>query len=303
MDSEPSPGEPDPGDPSPGAGGPRPDAGESRPAEPQSKGAVLPDQRVTFHRLPVPGDVAALARHVWIPRWDLPAGETVRQPVLEYPGTNVVIEPGAAALYGPQRGLSSRELRGCSWAVGVLLRPAAGTVLTGRPMSGIAGASVPVPGGARVVPAVREAMAGAGGHAADGGAGDRAHVADDAALQALVGWLRGFEVDEEGLLVNAVVDEIEGDPKLTRVADVAARFDLDERRLQRLCHRRIGYPPKWLIARRRLQEAAYALRNDPEVRLADLAFELGYSDQAHFARDFAAVIGMPPGAFRARAAT
>jgi len=267
--------------------------------EPRSKGLVRPDPRVALRRLPVPGDVAALARHVWIPRWDLPAGETVHQPVLEYPGANVVVEPGSAALHGPHRSLSTRELRGRSWAVGVLLRPAAGTVMTGRPMSAIVGAAVPVPGGGRLAPEVREAMA--GGKAGPGAAGGGEAASDDAALAAVVRWLRGFDADEEGLLINAIVDEVEDDPELTRVADVAARFGLDERRLQRLCHRRIGYPPKWLIMRRRLQEAAYELRRSPLRPLADLALELGYSDQAHFARDFAAVIGMPPGAFRAQA--
>ncbi|WP_182358304.1 AraC family transcriptional regulator [Tomitella gaofuii] len=263
---------------------------------PLSKGVVRPDRRVTMRRLSVPDDVAALARHVWIPRWDLPAGEVLTQPVLEYPGANVVIEPAAAALYGPQRGLSTIDLRGRSWGVGILLRPAAGTILTGRPMDEIAGAVHDVPGSGRLVPAVRTVMA---GETADPGPAVDTAV-DDAVVTLVAEWLRQFVIDDEGLLINAIVDAVESDATLVRVADIAARFALDQRRLQRICRRRIGYSPKWLINRRRLQEAATVLRDDPHAPLADVAQELGYSDQAHFAREFAAVIGTPPGAYRAQ---
>ncbi|GAA4822891.1 AraC family transcriptional regulator [Tomitella cavernea] len=264
---------------------------------PLSKGVVRPDRRVTMRRLGVPHDVAALARHVWIPRWDLPAGEVLAQPVLEYPGTNVVIEPAAAALYGPQRGLSTIDLRGRSWGVGILLRPAAGTILTGRHMDEVAGATHDVPSGGRLVPAVRAVME---GEPADPGPAVDTAV-DEAVVSQVTEWLRQFTIDEEGLLINAIVDDVESDPTLTRVADIAARFSMGQRRLQRICWRRIGYSPKWLINRRRLQEAAAVLRDDPHVQLADMAHEFGYSDQAHFAREFAAVIGTPPGAYRAQA--
>jgi AraC-like DNA-binding protein len=59
--------------------------------------------------------------------------------------------------------------------------------------------------------------------------------------------------------------------------------------------------PKWLIQRRRLQEAAHAINTDPSVDLSDLAHGLGYADYSHFSRDFATVLGATPGAFRDRA--
>lgn len=270
-----------------------------RDGQPRSKGEVRPDPRVSISRLPVPGDVTALARHIWIPRWDLADGEVVTQPVLEYPGTNVVVEPAEDALYGPHRGLTSRTLSGRSWAVGVLLRPAAGTVMTGRVMADVAGYAVAVPRGEALVPAIREVMGDAVAGARSSSARDVASP-DAEVVERVSRWLRQFHVDDEGLLINAIVDEVEADPKLTRVADIAARFDLGERQIQRVCRRRIGYSPKWLIGRRRLQEAAHVLRTQPDTDLADLAVDLGYSDQAHFAHDFAAVIGMPPGAYRAQ---
>ena len=68
---------------------------------------------------------------------------------------------------------------------------------------------------------------------------------------------------------------------------------MNERFLQRLSAERIGLTPKWLIRRRRLQEAARHLAGDASG-LADLAASLGYADQAHFQRDFKSVTGMTP---------
>ncbi len=56
-----------------------------------------------------------------------------------------------------------------------------------------------------------------------------------------------------------------------------------------------------MIRRRRLQEAAERVREDPAVPLAVLATELGYADQAHLTRDFRAVLDFTPGSYRAAA--
>ena len=63
-------------------------------------------------------------------------------------------------------------------------------------------------------------------------------------------------------------------------------------------HRRLGLTPKWLVQRRRLQEAAERLRSRTTT-LAEVAAALGYADQPHFSRDFARVTGMTPGEFAA----
>jgi len=67
----------------------------------------------------------------------------------------------------------------------------------------------------------------------------------------------------------------------------------------RMAARRLGLTPKWLISRRRLQEAAERLRTDPGP-MSDMAALLGYADQAHFIRDFSRVTGTTPGRFAAQ---
>ncbi len=71
---------------------------------------------------------------------------------------------------------------------------------------------------------------------------------------------RYLPLDRDGELVNRVVAFVEGRPDVTRVGQVCDEFDLSERALKRLVHRRIGLTPKWLLQRRRLHEAAALLR-------------------------------------------
>lgn len=126
--------------------------------------------------------------------------------------------------------------------------------------------------------------------------GAAAHRAAVGALEAVL--RAAGPIDEDGLLVNRIVDAVEQDDEPITVRRLADRFGLGERALQRLVRRRVGLSPKWLIQRRRLHLAAERLRTgDGPPDLADVAAALGYADQSHFTRDFRAVTGRTPGAF------
>lgn len=58
--------------------------------------------------------------------------------------------------------------------------------------------------------------------------------------------------------------------RVVRVGQVCEQFGLSERALQRLVQRRLGLTPKWLIQRRRLQEAAERLRAGDFSRATDM---------------------------------
>jgi AraC-like DNA-binding protein len=125
------------------------------------------------------------------------------------------------------------------------------------------------------------------------GAGD-----DVGAVDAFESWLAGLpEPDDDARLVDRIVAAVEEDRTLLRVEQLAERFGMGVRRLQRLVAGHIGFGPKWLIQRYRLQEAAAVLRTERPTSLAVLAAELGYADQAHFSREFKAVVGSTPGAY------
>ena len=93
------------------------------------------------------------------------------------------------------------------------------------------------------------------------------------------------------------------DRSLIRVEQVAALGAMSVRSLQRLFAGYVGVSPKAVLARYRLQDAAATIDAEEAVDLADLAASLGWFDQAHFSRDFRAVVGVPPSTYLRRART
>lgn len=242
-----------------------------------------------IHRFaPSPG-LASVVRRYWMPVWSLPSGHVSVQRVLQYPVCLIVISHEYARLVGPSSGLSTTELSGAGWGLGTMLQPAAGVALAGGPVDGVTDRAVPL----------RDEDLVARIHAAVGDAPDAPERQRAAVAVMDESLARLLPIDEEGLLVNAIVEYVEGDPEVQRVRQVCEKFAITERTLQRLTARRIGLSPKWLIQRRRLHEAAERLRNEPRPDLARVAADLGYADQAHFGRDFRAVTGLTPGEFAA----
>ena len=247
-----------------------------------------PGDPTPIHRSPPSDRLAHLVRRYWIPVWSIPAGEVSEQQVLQYPCCVIVVSKEYARFYGVVRGLSTVHLSGDGWAVGVMLQPAAGFMVTRRPVHQFTDDSVDV---ATLPNLVGDWVGGIRSAMADP---SRPHARDDAIMVFEHVLAPLLPVDEEGLLVNRIVDLVEETPELLRVADLCERLAMTERTLQRLLAKRLGLTPKWLIQRRRLHEASAALRSG-SVDLAGLAADLGYADQAHFTRDFRKVTTMTPG--------
>lgn len=246
-----------------------------------------------IHRYP-PSDtypgLADLVMRYWVPVWNLAEAQT--QTTLQHPVCLIVISNTYARFYGVAAGQSSVTLSGSGWAFGVMFAPAAGWLLWGRDLSELRDRYVPLAdiaglGSDRLVAAVTRSMAPAPGS-------EPAHFAARAAVEQHLS--RYLPADDAGITINRIVAEVESDPTLTRVADLASRFALSERSLQRLVTQRCGISPKWLIQRRRLHDAVGALKSG-HLSLSDLAASLGYSDQAHFTHDFKSVTGLTPGAY------
>jgi AraC-like DNA-binding protein len=249
-----------------------------------TRGTLYPSRLPTFTRLRPDAAAAELVEWYWIPEWSLPHGETSVQRLLGYPAANLVVEGAEVQLAGPTTRMGERVLVGSGWAVGALLRPAGVAALTPAPGDLVdGGAPVQAP---ELAAAVSEAMA----------------VRDHAAAVAAVGaWLveRAGALTDEARLANRMVELIATDSAVLRLDDVARRLAVSGRTLQRLAHRYVGVPPTAMIRRRRLQEAAQRLREDPDSSLAALAAELGYADQAHLANDFRDVLGITASDYRA----
>lgn len=102
------------------------------------------------------------------------------------------------------------------------------------------------------------------------------------------------ERDANVAAINQIVDRIIADRTITRVDDIVCRRNLNKRTLQRLFRQYVGVSPKWVIKRYRLHEAAERLADGEGVDVPNLDFDLGYFDQAHFIKDFKAIVGRSP---------
>lgn len=253
------------------------------------------DSSHTMYRYEPEPELDGLVQRFWIPVWEVPPGEEAPQQVLQYPVCLLVITGEYARFCGVVSGLSTTRLTGSGWAVGLMLAPAAGFLLARESVAAYTDRFVDITNvlgrnGIDLVERVRGSMT------ADPHSVDR-HLA---AMSAYADTLRPLlPVDREGDLVNRLVAYVEGNSDVLRVAQLCEAFDVNERTLQRLVHRRLGLTPKWLIQRRRLQEAAERLRQQPATT-GDVAALLGYADQAHFIRDFSRVTSVTPGQFAAR---
>jgi AraC-like DNA-binding protein len=84
----------------------------------------------------------------------------------------------------------------------------------------------------------------------------------------------------------------------TTVNTVADDLGVTVRTLQRAFQDFVGVAPKWVLRRYRMHHAAQRLAEGAYVDIASLAADLGYADQAHFARDFRGQTGWSPSAYR-----
>lgn len=82
-----------------------------------------------------------------------------------------------------------------------------------------------------------------------------------------------------------------------RVADLAALAGLSPKQLERLARRTLGLSPQRLVQRLRLEHAVQAIVSS-DVSLGDISAECGFYDQSSFTKQFRAVLGVTPGAYR-----
>jgi AraC-like DNA-binding protein len=96
-------------------------------------------------------------------------------------------------------------------------------------------------------------------------------------------------------LVEAAVARLQRNPAV-RIGALADALGVSERQLRRRCDVTIGYGPKALgcvLRFRQVWQSADDIATD-RSRLAHLAAEMDYTDQAHMTREFSRFAGMPP---------
>jgi AraC-like DNA-binding protein len=120
-------------------------------------------------------------------------------------------------------------------------------------------------------------------------------------LAILRDWLcrRLEERPEKGMSVSAIAGKIKADKGMVKVAELAAAFSINPRRLERLFMREIGMSAKLFARILRFNHAKGLIERNPDISLANLTYETGYADQAHFSHNFREMFGYTPAQFKA----
>ncbi|WP_259781956.1 helix-turn-helix domain-containing protein [Aestuariispira ectoiniformans] len=169
-------------------------------------------------------------------------------------------------------------------SVGVQLRPGAGPVLFGMPADEMADMHVPLDDlWGRFAHELRERLA-------EAPTADERLTLFARLLESRLQRARGMH-PAVALALHRFADRVD-------VAAVVEETDYSHRHFNVLFRQAVGLSPKRYCRILRFREALESLAASPEQAPAELALDQGYSDQAHFNRDFRAFAHMTPGAYR-----
>jgi AraC-like DNA-binding protein len=272
-----------------------------------SRGIIDPGrlrERLTLNRYPAGPVLEGLIDRFWAVSWRLPEGMVHTQQVLTHPGANLSVSlgqadaagrsgPVEAMLSGVARKLTGRRLAGTGWGVAAMTTPGGLGAFVRRPVAELTDQVLPLGpalglDGAALVAAVTAA------------------TAEATRVTLLSTYLTEVVAAADPPRVRAarevaaVARLAESDRSLRRLGDLAAVAGVGVRTLQRMFTESAGVSPTWVLRRYRLLDAAEAVRDGRPVIWAEVAADLGYSDQAHLVRDFRAAVGTTPAAYAAQ---
>lgn len=239
------------------------------------------------HRYVVTAPLDASIEHFWSVRWQMKGDDEQPRSTLGHPSFHLSVDDDGAWVTGVIRGRYTWLLRGGGAVFAAKFHPGAFRTLLNEPASAFTDRRLPL---SSVLGARRS--------------------------RELVGDLRGCNDDDERVacafdflcaivppppsdhaLLMRLIQLATSDRSIKSVEDLRAHCGLHVRDLQRWWSDVVGISPKWMIRRYRLHDALSALEAG-DTSVADIAADLGYADQAHFARDFKSVVGVAPSHYR-----
>jgi AraC-like DNA-binding protein len=250
-------------------------------------------------------ELAPFIAHFWWVRWDLRGHPAFVTETLPHPTVHITFAARQTQINGVATGAFRKRLHDTGYTFGIKFRPAAFQPWLGAPVSTLTDRALPLRalatslarrGFPRALPDLA-ALARTIRAACDPPQPPGIPLAAIAAAEAFLR-THAPELPDEVAEIRDLVERMAADPALTRAEQVAELAGIELRTLQRRFLRLVGVSPKWVIQRYRLHEAAARLTASNPPTLAALAASLGYFDQAHFTRDFKAVVGAAPSGYR-----
>lgn len=221
--------------------------------------------------------------HYWTVEWDLTGKPAVTQEVISHPNVQLVLERNNSRIWGVVPNRFLRTLDGKGRVFGVKFRAGGFFPFYRKIQSELKGKSV----------------------LANTILGENVNLLEQQILDESIpeqqvnlmnSFLEGFhpERDEQIPLVNQIMDYACDHPALMKVEDLAERFGMNKRTLERVFSKYVGVSPKWVINRYRMHEILHQIEKQETINWTQLALDLGYFDQPHFIRDFKAMTGIRP---------
>lgn len=103
-----------------------------------------------------------------------------------------------------------------------------------------------------------------------------------------------FEPHVSGGIARRVLCEINGSGGSLPIQQLADSMNYSERHISRIFQENLGFSPKTFARVVRFQNALDIMIHSAGHRIGDRFIDLGYSDQAHFQREFKQFSGMTP---------
>ena len=250
------------------------------------------EKKFQLSRHPPAQDLSFFIERYWIVSWDLTGQEPYIQETLPYPCVNLVIEQDQSGVFGVMTGKFGRLLENKGRAFGIKFKPGAFYPFVKSPVSQLTNNTLSL-----------YDVFGTAGQAFEEAILSREDAAEMIAIAENFLRERLPEPDENVRIINEIVDYIIAHREVTKVDDVVSQLNLNKRTLQRLFRRYVGVSPKWVIKRYRLHEVAERLAQGEVVDWPAIVLELGYTDQAHFIKDFKTIVGRTPAEYAKHIAT
>src|SRR5262245_39833211 len=259
---------------------------KAEPARGVLKTAVVEPRGLRHERFHCSTDLDPWVEHFWVVEWDFSGGPPQRVETLPHPSVHMIFQDGMSRISGIARAKFVRMLEGRSGVFAVKFRPGGFYPFARFPVSRLSDKTVEL---AEVFGSEGEKL-------------DRAVLAertDEGRIGIIETFLRDRRPspDENVTLLSEIVYAVARERGILKVEDLVERYGINKRTLQRLFAKYVGVSPKWVIQRYRLHEAAEQLKAGTTFSQAALALSLGYTDQAHFVRDFKATVGTSPAAY------
>ena len=239
----------------------------------------------TFQEGPPPLDLAGLVTCAWIQHVPRESGPYLHTST---PDGSVEIvytlDSGGPYLVGPRTRPTQETLAPGTTNIGIRFRPGASVGAVGMPASELVDQSVDL----------RDVWGGPADRLAEQlGTVDSPTTVARLLMRAVERQSKGSPAPDPvaQLIVLSLRRNARG------LADLERLVGLSDRQVRRRCVAAIGYGPKTLQRIARFQRLLTTAHNEVDERLAELATDHGYADQAHLTSESNRLTGLPPAAF------